>query len=495
MVDAENNERIEEATVVLEDGKGLSLLAHTDSDSGRGVALFSGVSLPLSVHVFHANYHYASLLGLTKNDLIVPLRRSESAQRVAGVRTQLDFSALGEPALGESAFAWFGLGVGAAHWDLGPLNGIAPKWRSNTLLGSLKPWPANVALTPNLLRQTPTLGLAAFAHEGPNTAWAIGGYVPADDMASILYSHYGVLDADDSSWMLSGLAYTEGFFHGQKSISALSSQSLIPDDGRMGTAPYDFADQNGDGQTDDWVPDFGSLPKIGTIPLVKRLDQTLLVTYGQAPYIGKVGAMIACVGGWDSNESFLPLGLAATLPEKLGDGRSAIPGSLQVHYAAPYGTLSGSYGVVAFSLPVESFFSGKGQFPFSAVVARPTLGSTSVQLGDFLPLVREAKVDLMRRTVRFSSVGAYPARLRFAKGGREWDIWFSEIATLNSAVEVRLPLPPYEDPLAESFEVLTMDLLDGSTLNELVSFSDSPSLTQLNSLIRRYSRAIIGADE
>lgn len=494
VIDAENDERIDDATVVLEDGQGRSRLVRTDADSGHGVALFSDITLPLSVHVFHADYHYTSLLTLTRNDLIVPLMRNESAKRMAGAMAELDFSALGQPEKGQSAFAWFGFGVGPAHWDLGPLRGVAPKWRSRTLLGSADPWPANIVLSPKLSAKPSALKVAAFSHEGPNTAWAMGGYIPADDLVGTLYHDYGLLGTSDSAWMLGSLAFAGNFRHGQLRVPSLSSQSLIPDDGRFGQAPYNFADVNGDGSTDDWVPDFAALPLVGTLSLTQPLDQSLLMRFGQAPYMGQACGLITCVGGWDVNDSFLPLGLAATLlntPVLFGPSEGGV---LQVPYAAPYGALDGNYGLVTFVLPFDGFFSGTGQFPFSAIVNRLKLGSTSVDSGDFLGLGTNGAVDLNERRVHFSPVGAYPTRLRFVKDERVWDLWLSEIATLNGEVELKLPFPPYEDPVSGSFEILTADLSDGHTLDELVSFSDTPSLTQLYKLVERYSRAIVGLD-
>ena len=130
VVDATTGEPIDSATVYF--GSNMQV---TSDQVGAGIARFEDVDFPADLHVFHLDYDAVSAIGISSNDLLIPLHPASQANRTAGVEAELDLSLFHPDLKASSGFALAGTVYSQSLLDIGPSQLFAEPIRKTRLSG------------------------------------------------------------------------------------------------------------------------------------------------------------------------------------------------------------------------------------------------------------------------------------------------------------------------------------------------------------------------
>ncbi|RJO65087.1 MAG: hypothetical protein C4523_16910 [Myxococcales bacterium] len=490
VIDQSTGETVSGATVMIND-----LSAVTPTEANRGVATFQDAEPPFDIHVFHPNYHYRSLLKIGARDVLIPLRRFTGLNRKAGVRGELDFSRIPAVLEQDSRFGMAGLSVVGSLLDLGvtelfasPLMTVIP---FDGPFHDELPMPSNVEIV--LGDDSPQREVLAEGDIRSTTAWAMGGFIAADDLMEQVVARLYAGWIDVGAFLISSLAYSGTFYHAVLEGVSLDAQPMVPDDGTGAQPPYDEADLNGNGQTNDLVPDYsGFTPLPGPLVLERALDRRVKVTAGKLPSIfsGLPDGVFALVGARTPNGQFVPLGVGAkaldeTNPDKPNPEEG---GELWVNFAPLYGGLYDRYILIAYAVPFSNLFGfDDGPAPYSAIVRYSENAPSEANVGDFLPFVLWAQVfEAERRLSLLGNEQGDIYRAVFHNQQRDWEVLVGADGSILSYVDMILPTPPDDDPFGPSVDVETVELSRGVSLDSLAEFNNLP-LTKLDEAVERFS--------
>lgn len=479
VIDSNTNQPVGGAVVNL---NGTSLI--TCSDADMGVALFEGAEAPFTIHVFHENYHYFSIIGITGKDILIPLDSFEGPNRSAGVRGNLDYSALDKASGSAYNFGMVGTSLPASLIST-PLNllfsfpvfkGIPQEILNSdeTLL------PSNIELFSNDSDSVASSYMAE-GRSGLSAAWAWAGYIPVDDMKEVLAATLG---DDWDTWgalLFSTLSFSENFYHGLLTDLELQATSMVPDNGSFNNPPYDRSDFNGNGDPQDLIPDYYSYLDLGdSLKPQRPMTSQIMVEPGNLPTFGKdhLDGTLVLVGSNLPSGDFIPLGIGVG-DERVTRKDDALIGEtvtrMTVNFSPYYGGLSDQYTMISYAIQAsrsqESITSGPLH---SAVIHRFAGKMESIVLPDYLDVVPYAAFDEASRTVTiYAGNGADFYRVAFSANGRRWDI-LANVGYLKEldVMEFALPMPASDDPCNASMSVYAVDLSQNYSLDSLAAFND-----------------------
>lgn len=493
VVDALSRLPVEGARVQVETG-GAPLLATTD---GRGEALFDRAALPSArtLSVFHEDYTYVSLVGLTGSDHLVPLSPNPETPLAGG------FSGAFESDLFEPSRLNFGLAGASLPGNLidvdvsilvGPIERVeidvggarSADLSAGLVFGLGNTWFKERYRVEALPGACEDRAASEQGRCGFRTAWGLAGGIPLEDVP---------LDAIQSGGQVNaGQLLAELLPQVRRLRSAVVPSFPIEPEPRV----------NGE-------PNWEKLPRLD-LDAEKRLSLRVDVELSPLPS-DLVDGVIALVGARVEGEGMVPLGLTGAVAEEgtreLVDPVRGRRGVLDLRFAPMHGGIEGSdYLVFVIAVDLEGLSGGttctpddrRGCTPISGLVAsaRSLPWGTEVDLSTpgFLGFADGALFDPSRRRLEVGTPvdGATLMRLETVSKGRAWQIYFPATA---SGVTVPLPadVPDRMEEASASLQVMDADLdldaLTGPGRDDLSDFTlrarrfstmDLPRLTPSN---------------
>jgi hypothetical protein len=351
-------EPISGATVKIADKEG-----KTD---GKGAATLDGKA-PFDVHVFHNEYTYFSAFQLNKNDIFIQLPKNADTKKAGGVKGKFDYGRI-KGLFGLSDEDWDDavVGIGIAGFaipgnlldiDLASLLGENIKTK---LLGNELKLPSGVSIS---IADAGKGDYQTLGQDGTSLVWGLGGKFTLKELQPLIKAATSGEELNIGKLLADAKGLLPKFVFGFKSEIKVSAVARIAD----------ANDVNGDGKTDDLIPDFDKFPTVDVV-LDQKLDQSIKVTIGKAPAAkGKDGKdlkfyLVSLAGVRIPGYGLVPLGLAV-------DEAKAGSNSLEIKYTKPSGILaSGKFIVltIGLTLPV-------GDNP------PPTLIGAHLKMGDSAP--------------------------------------------------------------------------------------------------------------
>ncbi len=486
IIDAETNQPVGGATVSLN-----GVVKTTSADIDAGLALFEGLEPPYELHVFHKDYHYLSVVGVEGADILIPLQKYYGPHRAAGIKGKLNFEELTQLIDGDMLFGMVGLASKRSLLDM-PINQLFSMpivTRMPRTVGERN----SMILPSNLEFMEPGEDSDGYIAEGEScqdaVAWAWGGYLPAEQLVDMMETRLSDDWSDMSAMLFSSLSFSSNFFHGMSKGISLEMSPMVLDDGSFNSAPYDKQDLNGNGLSDDYIPDYGEFTDLGdSLHLTRPMNHHLTIETGLLPTYGQshLDGTLLVVGSPFPNGKFVPLGVGVggVLEDQQTDGAEGDDlsdkdnsGRVDLSFAPYYGGLKDEYVLVSYALPLSSLEGGSDSGPqHSAVIRRFSGKIESVKMPDYLDVVPYASISEEDRGVTvYASAGADFFRIIFEKDGRKWELLVDggNMEELEK-VELTLPIPPEGDPYDLAMSVYAVDLYEGISLDYLSAFNSSP---------------------
>lgn len=464
VVDALSRLPIQGARVQVETG-GAPLLATTD---GRGEAVFerAAVPSPRTISVFHEDYTYVSIFGLTGSDHLVPLSPNPETPLAGG------FSGAFESALFEPSRLNFGLAGASLPGNLidvdvsilvGPIERVeidvggarSADLSAGLVFGLGNTWFKERYRVEALPGACEDRAASEEGRCGFRTAWGLAGGIPLEDVPFDAIQSQGEVNA--------GKLLAEFLPQVRRLRSAVVPSFPIEPLPRV-----------------DGKPDWARLPRLD-LDAEKRLSLRVDVSLSPLPS-DLVDGVIALVGAKVEGEGMVPLGLTGAVAEE-GTGELVDPargrrGVLDLRFAPMHGGIEGSeYVVFVIAVNLEGLSGGascapsdrSGCTPISGLVAsaRSLPWGTEVDLANpgFLGFADQALFDPAGRRLEVGRAvdGATLVRLEVVSRGKAWQIYFPA-ASSGVTVPVPADVPDrMEDPSA-SLQVMDADLdLDALT--------------------------------
>lgn len=383
-----------------------------------GVASLQGVPDGGPLSVFHAGYDYVTIVGSTLLDVQVPLDRRSNPDRAAGFTGRIDFDRVTTEGGVDVGLAGASLAGGLTRLRLATLIGDIFQSRVEAFgFGVDVPLPGGVTLAADVPIIGPTEVKDTYyvtAEPGFNLAWGFAGRVDVAELMGMFRG--GGMDVGQALTTL--LPYFERFEHGLRSAPDVAALPLVED----------VDDVDGDGDTEERVPDYDRFPARNLKP-----DHTPTLRLGvDVPALpeglgdGTDAALLFAGVDLDS-VGFVPLGVSsATQAERV-----------PMKMAPPYGGLEvGRYVVLAMS----TRFSTVLPDALSVLIARFADLPPEVQFEQgFLQLPGAGRWDPVTREVAAAPVdGASLHRASFRGPSGGWTVWF----TPDAAPALLLPFPP-----------------------------------------------------
>ncbi|HAA54799.1 MAG TPA: hypothetical protein DCE42_08570 [Myxococcales bacterium] len=346
------------ATVKVADKEGT-----TDAN---GAATVDGTA-PFDVHVFHNDYSYFSAFQINKNDLFIQLPKNADDSKAGGVKGKFDYgrikSLLGltdeewDESTVSIGFAGFAIPGNLLDIDLTSLLGENIKTK---LLGNELKLPSGVSID---IAGAGKAEYQTLGQDGTNLIWALGSKFTLKELEPLIKAATSGEELNIGKLLADAKSLLDKFVFGFKSEITVSAVARVTDTN----------DINGDGKTDDLVPDFDKFPA-QDIVLDRKLDQSITVNVSAAPTAkGSDGKdlqfyLISLAGVRIPGYGLVPLGLAV-------DEAKSGSNTLNVKYTKPEGVLaSGKFLVLTIGLTIPA---GEN--------APPTLIAANLQMSDAAP--------------------------------------------------------------------------------------------------------------
>ncbi len=372
----------------------------TAVDTVDGVANFASTDCSggCDMHVFHADYTYVSAMGLTVQDMIVPLSANGDNTVAAGVLGAQDPSPIPEAVVGNNdvrlGFTSFSIPGNLADLNFEALIGTMKEThvQIGTVLDDNIPLPGG--LEGYLMDDPIKEGFSAEAVAGKATLWGLGGYAKLADLIQIVTQNLG--DEIDVAAILGAiLPLFESFYHG-----------IVPGFDLQAIAKVaDADDLNGDGNTDDLVPDYANFTDIGSdMKLNQSQTQRTELTFANLPDYGDscADSVIVLAGANQSGIGFVPLGLTAGLDKRTGTDTADCKvgedndGKIMVPFAPQHSGLSGyEYYFLGIALSLDSLLGDislkeEMSIDLSGVLAKSSSSPESVTMPAFVDFMSDA---------------------------------------------------------------------------------------------------------
>lgn len=465
----------------------------TPSDANSGVAIFNGVTAPYTIHVFHDNYHYKSLIDINESDVLIPLEPFEGLDQKAGIKTKINLSEIPEILRNDLVFGVAGMANVKSLLDVN-VNTLF----SGGLLREMPfqgPFHDELAIPSNVTIEASTPvseNLYIEGAPGSHLAWAIGGFVNTTDMVQIVTNRLYDGWSDVGAFLLSGMAFSGTFYHGMVDGIELEAHSMIQDKGTGEEYPLNIEDLNDDGSTTDYIPDYSKFSQESNITLTQLLRNSAEVTMGKLPLYSKpLDGIFTVLGTRTIDRQFVPLGMGNMVVTYDGTGEKpsyTTVGEINVKYAPHYSNLKNDYVVISYALPIENLCNKDNpDMSYSAIIKHFNTSPDTADMGDFIEFSPFATVNLENRMLSYiQAAGGDLHRLSFEKNGRHWDFYKYGATEGYEKINISVPIPSGDDPLTGAVTVTSIEMTQGTDLDDLAAFN-AKTLANMDSYVKRYS--------
>jgi len=398
---AKNGQPVSGATVAIH-GEG------TETTDSSGVATFSDPGGTYTITVMADEYNYLTLTGMHASDIRLPLTEKEGEGPVAGFSGEFDTSQIhtsGDVTLGLAGTSITG---GVLELGLDQLLGRPFLREIETPDGAQDvPLPAGMIAHGQIAGFELDIKKSYYATSpgGARHGWGLVGEVPGSRLFEIFQN-------DDQNPLAVLLPLFNRFDHGAKPLQLTEYPPT-----------QDGSDVDGDGDTNEMVPDYMKFPNVDLAPSVRQ-NLVTEVSVSNFPSLPGGNAEFAVLmgGNMQSSAGLTPLGISATTDED-DDG---FPDVRNLYMAPPHGSITGGrYTVMALAFRTEGF-SPQGGFklPDNLSVAFWTKQSLpkKVGLGTF-PNSTDATLDTANRSVDLTADAGPLYRFQFRGQNRTWEVW------------------------------------------------------------------------
>jgi|GEM_PF-3134711 len=496
VTDSMTNETIGNATVMVNDTSAI-----TSSENNVGVAIFNDVAPPYTIHVFHNNYQYKTLVNISGDDLLIPMESFVGHNSTAGLKTKLDLSNVPSLLRNDLLFGFMGVSFTQSLLDIN-----AGTIFSSAVMREM-PFPAvftdDLALPSNVVIEKQNDPFSKYVvsegNPGSTMAWAIGGFIGTNDMIQIVTERINDGWSDVGTFVLSGMSFSGIFYHGMRDNIQLNPAPRLQDNGNrfsadpFDEAPYNKEDLNGNSDTTDYIPNYDFFFDLSPgISLNQALKNRVEINIGELPlYAAPMDGIFTMVGARMINGQLVPMGIGNKVVPQEGSAdkpSTTTVGSLNMNFAPHYKGLKNEYVVISYALPTSQFCENDhADMSYSAIIRHYNNIPSPVEMGDFIEFSPFASVEEDNR--RFSFIpakGANLHRVLFENNGRKWEIFLYGSTEEFEKVELSVPEPPGDDPFNSKVAITAADMLEGTSLDDLVTFN-AKFLSSMDKYIKRYS--------
>ncbi len=426
--------------------------------SATGVVNLPRPDGAFEVSVFHDNYNYLTVQGISARDLRMPISPRSGSGPVAGFTGQFDMSQAQTSGDIELGIAGASLAGDLLDINLGRLLGdpFVTPFEVTGLGGADVPLPGGITAHGEVLnfqlegKQTYYAQSAA----GARLSWGLAGRIPFMDLFPIFSNPPETVGEAIGTF----LPLFSRFDHGQQPVILEALPRVL-----------DTQDINNNGITDEWLPDYDAFPEEDLMPSVRQ-QLTTEIAISSLPFLGGQRAEVAVLVGGTllDGPGFMPLGISAVSDDS-GAGQ---PDARTLYMAPQYGSaVGGRYAVLALA------FSTEGEDvagDFSAALWNGQSLPTGTSLGTF-PDSSAGVIDEGQRTVSVDATAGPIFRVRLVATERSWDIW--SMGPEGVAGEftnlVSMPQPPAgrSDIFGDGGSVLVDSIRSSVSIDDLVRSS------------------------
>lgn len=455
VVNARTGAPIEGATVVLEPSAGPAQSASTDA---QGVVLAGNVAPLARLSVFHADFDWLTVVGVSGPDLYLRLTPASRSDRAGGVKGAVDLSAI-------TGTKPFEIGLSGGSFA-GPLSRFQPGQLFGGSIFNVDLRLTTVALPSGATVRGAVSGFPitvkgeyqALTTAGPRFGWCFGGKVELADLGISLTG------GGTGGFLPNLLNLFPQFASGVRGPAVTLSLPTV----------VDGADVDGDGDTQELVPDFANFTTVDHRP---DAPQSLRYRYrAEASLPSSFDSVILVSGVIVPGAGFLPLGIDGMTSQ------AGVVSSLATALSPARGGTEGSvYAVLALGVNLAS--------------GLPTITSAQLHLAERLPAEVDGSAGWLElatgawdegtRTVTSSvPAGADAWRARFQHDEGLWEVWAA------GAVET-LQLPAAVGTDRSQDAGLMLEAVDLAGSGELEALFDAQVATDelhLDRQTRRFSQ-------
>ncbi len=432
-----------------------------------GVAEFVVEGDPPPITVFADGFDFVTLVGLGTLDVHVPLTPRSDDALVAGFTGAVSFDEVTSQGGLELGLAGASISGGLTHLGFAQL--VGELFNVSVNAGPLSqdiPLPGGLVLS----AEVPIVGRLeikdryhAVSGPGLRVGWAFAGRIDVGVLIGLVQGGGGF---DAGTVLATLLPFFDSFQHGLRVAEELRALPRRPDED----------DLDGDGDTDELVPDYDRFPVLDNEP---TFDQQLRLGV-TLPELPAGGTALLFAGVEVEEVGFVPMGVTA----------ATAPGPLPMRLAPPYGgleagepvvfALAGAFGGGGFAVPDDvSAVIGRwaGRFP------------NELAFDPFLSPANAVEWDAALRAIAGGAVdGAGLHRVVFRGGSGRWTVYFGA----GAAPEWTLPFPPdgVADLAGGATEVRFEALRTGATLDELAGAGGPGDLLDLDRHAEAFSRVV-----
>lgn len=307
----------------------------------KGIANFSGFNCQntaCELHIFSSEYNYISAFDLKTNNILVPLQPNQDLTKAGGVKGHMDRSLIPKDLrcdtfLGYTAFAQPG-----NLTDLSFSSLFSEKMNNHFKIGAtIDEWyPIPVGLEGYLNPEedeitTVMYGYYASGNPYTNTLWSFGGYTCLADILSIIGPALGGEEIKIAPILVAIVPILQNFYYGAIPYVDYTFRNKIKDE-------LDF---NGDGQTDDLIPDYSKYSELTTV-VSQSQNQTATVVPSHIPQCSSCLYDFAFyIMGIMKEDGFVPLGFNATMDEDENGISNCFMDAFEMSFAPQSGGIQG----------------------------------------------------------------------------------------------------------------------------------------------------------
>lgn len=347
VVDGETGVPIVGATVLAGE-----ISAETDETGTIELGAYGG-----DLHVFAEGFNYASVFDIDEGtDVLLPITEARGFAAVGGFTGEMDYSSV--TTVGDASLGLAGAALPGNLVDLDLTNLLGDP--INTAIsvpglgGQEFPLPGGLVLTVDFFGIGEIKGeYLARSPDGFNFAWGLAGKIRVQELIDIFTGGGGGTDIGSILGII--LPLFESFDHGLQAFDSEALDLVVDED-----------DFDGDGNTDESLPNYDAFPAIDLEPAVPQRYRTE-VTFPELPVIGDENTEIAIlVGGvLVDGVGFVPTGISAA--QAPGGGT---PDAVILRMAPSHGGLGvGDFAVVALAFGTEGAGFGDGGIELPANIS------------------------------------------------------------------------------------------------------------------------------
>ncbi|RJO73225.1 MAG: Ig-like domain-containing protein [Myxococcales bacterium] len=394
--------------VVFDDKTGALLdnarvfLNGAEAATAGGIADFPGVDCTAgdgcTLHVFDDGHTYVSAFGLRVNDILIPISPNVDLTTTAGVKGHQDPSPIPEVLQGDVRLGLSGFSIPGNLADLNFESILGEMIKTHVKLGTT--FDDDVLLPGGLegyLLDSPLKdGYRAAGLPGDATLWGLGGYADLNRLIEVVTGALG--DEIDVGAILGAvLPFFENFYHGLKPGFDLPPIEKV----------VDVNDLNGNGRTDDLIPNYAAMEDIGeALKLTQQQNQAVDLQFGQTPTLGAgcADSVLTLMGVQQAGIGFIPLGVNATLDKRdkddIADCRVGAnnDGKVLAKFAPQHSGVTGyPYYALSIALSLETILGNTSRaetsLDLSGVIAQSDASPTELTMPQFLGFMTDATYD------------------------------------------------------------------------------------------------------